>query len=295
MQHLTCFAALCILTWSTVGQAAKVLDVKTAGSEQSEFEFAPPLWQTFTFTKAGALERIGAQPRHGKILGSGIGYDDEPVDMDLYRVGANGLPDGEAIATLSFGVDHLEGPTRIVDVSDLYFAVQPGDRLGLQSEKAEGFFDVFSFSIFEAGEYEGGQLYVGDDSTPHNWSVYPGGKADLLLRVWIDDGPLPGDTNVDGTIDLTDFGILKSNFGRSPAAGAEGDINADAKVDLADFGILKQNFGKSGLSSPMEPVPEPATALLALMGATSLALGGRQAIMRFVVNSNWPGDCFPKR
>ncbi|MFO0900345.1 MAG: Ig-like domain-containing protein [Pirellulales bacterium] len=57
---------------------------------------------------------------------------------------------------------------------------------------------------------------------------------------------LQGDFNGDGKVDLTDFGILKSNFGKTPAALGDGDANGDAKVDLTDFGILKENFGKSG-------------------------------------------------
>ena len=55
----------------------------------------------------------------------------------------------------------------------------------------------------------------------------------------------PGDANADGKVDLTDFGILKANFGSGTTA-AQGDFNGDAKVDLTDFGILKDNFGKSG-------------------------------------------------
>ncbi|MFO0896311.1 MAG: PA14 domain-containing protein [Pirellulales bacterium] len=41
-----------------------------------------------------------------------------------------------------------------------------------------------------------------------------------------------------------------------------GDVNCDTRVDLTDFGILKANFGKSGAMS----VPEPATAVLAWLG-----------------------------
>jgi hypothetical protein len=61
------------------------------------------------------------------------------------------------------------------------------------------------------------------------------------------DPGLPGDFNTDGKVDLTDFGILKENFGSGTTA-AQGDANGDAKVDLTDFGILKENFGKSGVA-----------------------------------------------
>jgi len=72
---------------------------------------------------------------------------------------------------------------------------------------------------------------------------------------------LAGDANGDGKVDLSDFGILKQNFGTGSAA-AEGDFNGDSKIDLTDFGILKENFGKSSTAA----VPEPATLSLSLLG-----------------------------
>ncbi len=85
----------------------------------------------------------------------------------------------------------------------------------------------------------------------------------------------PGDVNADGKVDLTDFGILKMNFGSGTTA-AQGDLNGDAKVDLSDFGILKENFGKSGAAPA---VPEPSAALLLALGAcAALAARRRQQL-----------------
>jgi hypothetical protein len=47
----------------------------------------------------------------------------------------------------------------------------------------------------------------------------------------------------------------------------QGDVNGDNKVDLTDFGILKENFGKSGPVGAAS-VPEPST--LALLGLGGL-------------------------
>jgi hypothetical protein len=38
---------------------------------------------------------------------------------------------------------------------------------------------------------------------------------------------------------------VKQNFG-SGTLWEQGDFDGNAKVDLTDFGVLKQNFGKSG-------------------------------------------------
>ncbi len=55
----------------------------------------------------------------------------------------------------------------------------------------------------------------------------------------------PGDADGDGDVDLDDFAILKTNFGRTgaTAGAAEGDFDTDGDVDLDDFAILKTHFG----------------------------------------------------
>ncbi len=70
--------------------------------------------------------------------------------------------------------------------------------------------------------------------------------ANVFLRVGVP--PLVGDANGDGHVDLTDFGLLKANFGAG-STRPQGDFNGDQKVDLTDFGILKQNFGVQGSRS----------------------------------------------
>jgi probable HAF family extracellular repeat protein len=83
---------------------------------------------------------------------------------------------------------------------------------------------------------------------------------------------IPGDANGDGKVDLSDFGILKDNFG-SGTTLAEGDFNADTKVDLSDFGILKNNFGSTGALF----VPEPSTFLLAALAGIGMLAVRRRA------------------
>ncbi|WP_428388614.1 hypothetical protein [Mucisphaera sp.] len=76
-------------------------------------------------------------------------------------------------------------------------------------------------------------------------------------------GSVPGDANLDRTVDLIDLSLLASNFGSDATSWAEGNFNADSTVDLIDLSLLASNFGFDG-----NPIPEPATgiALLALAG-----------------------------
>jgi uncharacterized protein (DUF2141 family) len=54
--------------------------------------------------------------------------------------------------------------------------------------------------------------------------------------------PCPGDANGDGVVNITDLGLLLSQFGMS-GAGLEGDVNSDGVVNITDLGILLANFG----------------------------------------------------
>ncbi|MEL7237989.1 MAG: dockerin type I domain-containing protein, partial [Planctomycetota bacterium] len=56
---------------------------------------------------------------------------------------------------------------------------------------------------------------------------------------------LTGDANFDGEVNLTDFLVLRSNFGNTDSLFADGDFDGDGSVDLADFLLLRGNFGTS--------------------------------------------------
>lgn len=84
---------------------------------------------------------------------------------------------------------------------------------------------------------------------------------------------LGGDADLDGESNLTDFVIVKSNFGQI-ADRFHGDLTGDGLVDLADFDRLSRGFGRAGGAtwSGGESVPEPSAALLVVLGAAALFL-----------------------
>jgi ELWxxDGT repeat protein len=73
---------------------------------------------------------------------------------------------------------------------------------------------------------------------------------------------LGGDANRDRTVNLRDFNILASNFGRTDATFAHGDFNDDGTVNLSDFNILAGRFGTvlappaGGIASPEDPLDD---------------------------------------
>ncbi len=100
-----------------------------------------------------------------------------------------------------------------------------------------------SFYVTASGPLGGGEIYVGRFSNP-----------------------LPGDANGDGKVDLTDFGILKNNFGAGTTQ-AQGDFDGNGRVDLTDFGIFKQALATPGAALKLAAVDEALAALGLAMDA----------------------------
>jgi hypothetical protein len=88
------------------------------------------------------------------------------------------------------------------------------------------------------------------------------------------------DFNLDGVIDVADFGIWRVNMGVETAASFEqGDANGDGIIDGADYVIWRHTLGpatslgafaSSGIGESV--VPEPTTIGLALAAAILLAM-----------------------
>ncbi len=56
---------------------------------------------------------------------------------------------------------------------------------------------------------------------------------------------LNGDANRDRVVNLRDFNLLATHFGRSPRSFTRGDFNYDGSVTLQDFNLLAARFGTS--------------------------------------------------
>ena len=87
-------------------------------------------------------------------------------------------------------------------------------------------------------------------------------------------------TNLDRTVDDTDFRTLYANFAPFVAGKtwAQGDFNDDHVVNFTDFQILERHFGRSvpfGALPEASAVPEPASASFVLVAVAIMA--GRRA------------------
>ena len=103
---------------------------------------------------------------------------------------------------------------------------------------------------------------------------------------------VPGDTNLDGTVTLSDLNTVLANFNKPNQTWSTGDFNYDGLVTLADLNEILANFNKSvasgfvdvggdnlaseaigmltGAGSPLVGVPEPGTLALLAVGLIGL-------------------------
>jgi hypothetical protein len=79
------------------------------------------------------------------------------------------------------------------------------------------------------------------------------------------DGLKPGDTNRDGTVNVTDLGNLATNWQLSPRGWDQGNFNgpADTLVNVTDLGALATNWQQTSASPALAAVPEPTSIFLA--------------------------------
>ena len=103
---------------------------------------------------------------------------------------------------------------------------------------------------------------------------------------------LPGDVNLDGSVDIFDVFILQANW-LQPGGFAQGDMNNDGVVDFFDVLVVQANWlqsvnsaGQTALSGGIEEltldpltgllegttVPEPSTIIAMISGVLSLGL-----------------------
>ena len=65
---------------------------------------------------------------------------------------------------------------------------------------------------------------------------------------------IPGDANLDGIVNFSDFQILRSNFGKVGEWG-QGDFDQDTRVAISDFALLRANFGNRASADVLASAP----------------------------------------
>ena len=87
----------------------------------------------------------------------------------------------------------------------------------------------------------------------------------------VDLPAIPGDFNRDGTVDAADYTVWRDN--QNSVSNLLADGNGDAKVDLLDYNIWAANYGSS---TPPATIPEPTSAVVALIGLVASVVINRR-------------------
>jgi endonuclease I len=119
------------------------------------------------------------------------------------------------------------------------------------------------------GLFGGTNVYADVDDS----GLVDGDDQDALIEVILDTAY--GDTNLDGSVNLTDLTALGGGYGGS-GGWASGDQNGDGLVNLTDLTALGGNYGFTrGSGASGAGIPEPASmALAALAGVVLLRRRG---------------------
>jgi hypothetical protein len=145
-------------------------------------------------------------------------------------------------------------------------------------------------TAYDSGKWDQPGLTSSEHSDPHYLGGFGLGIVDNAqagLKQWqgqdVDDHTilvLPtwgGDANLDGKINIDDYGRIDSNVGQSGTVFGwyNGDFNYDGKINIDDYGIIDGNIGKQSASpTGITAVPEPSAVAGLIM--VSMAAGWRR-------------------
>ena len=181
-------------------------------------------------------------------------------------------------ATTGLGIIAEYPPPPIDPIRDVYYDGQPpSDQV---NEYAYGN-EVVDHSIPHF--YTGGDYRIAFTQ----WAGIPSGDGtgvtvaaevdyvsdfDVLVELTIEFTPsanlLAGDATMDGYVGVDDYNKVLANWNQSIEGWNNGDLNGDGYIGSDDLNIVLVNWGSG--TPPIVTVPEPATALLGLSGATAI-------------------------
>ena len=198
-------------------------------------------------------------------------------DIDYYRI----LSDDDSLIESNWNsleeqafdaVDGPDGGSVVGDGIGETWTEAGGSDDGVLSESF-----LLSSSVFDESDFASlGNIFdiAGDDQllTFEYRDAVSGNvfEGEILLAT-LDLG-LPGDFNLDGTVDAADYTVFRDNLGLSDAA-LNGNGTGSGTVSPADYDLWVANYGSSSSSANSTSVPEPSSlvliAMLTLVGCST--------------------------
>ncbi|WP_428390009.1 hypothetical protein [Mucisphaera sp.] len=162
--------------------------------------------------------------------------------------------------TLEMEIDSPAGAGVGHDLLEVTFDGFLGGELSLLMGYEPDYGDAFKLITTDGGDlFDTFDVITGLVVTPDKYMAVIYDNMQLVLAI----AALPGDANLDGTVDLIDLSLLASGFG-DLGTWATGDFDGSGKVDLVDLSLLASNFGA------VVPLPEPGMGALLGLGLAGL-------------------------
>jgi autotransporter-associated beta strand protein len=124
---------------------------------------------------------------------------------------------------------------------------------------------LYSIGVVKVGDIK----TVGDDATATFAGQTVHGSDTVAMYTY------GGDANLDGKINIDDYGLIDSHVGQSGSVFGwhNGDFNYDGKINIDDYGIIDGNIGAQGA-----PLPTASQSLATLADSGVVNLGGVSAV-----------------
>ncbi len=178
----------------------------------------------FTLTQTGGVISTGDVADGTEISGDYFLSGGAAVEIKLGGL----IPISEYDLFQVDGVAHLGGSLNVVLIND--FSPQLGDEFAVLTSLGGNIVGEFADLVFPDLPGLTGKLFYEPDA--------------VILRIVEPGAAVPGDTDDDGDVDLTDLNNVRNNFGA--ADPVIGDTDNDGDVDLSDLNAVRNNFGVSG-------------------------------------------------
>ena len=202
-------------------------------------------------------------------LASGIGAID-PIDFGGPNQREPVIQLGTGVIDLIYGQDLSESNGNIL----VFNVGLSGDTMLASGTFSAGMTPAFGQDDSGPSTLFTQALFLPSGSTP----ILSGGiSADSTFTSVIDNLPVLGDYNLDGTVNAADYTIWRDNENSTTNLAADG--NGDLVVDGADYTIWVNNFGQGSVTALA--VPEPSTGImLGLFMSTGIAACRKQRCLQ---------------
>lgn len=239
-------------------------------------------------TFSGSTSGVDAATAERSILDAHLGQYSQEIAIDgsgtsdwfVRHLSGGGAPSGNVeIATEGFLGFWLKTDLAGVTVAPVIDDPGTGERGIEKAIIADGEWHLYEWDLGDDTQWNGWVTGSGtiDDATTTLDSIQFFGTGDGVIYLdtiahnplgSVAVAPLPGDYNLDGTVDIVDYNLWRDSLGET-GTGLAADGDGNDVIDQADYDIWKLNFGNSTsltLADSHNPqaVPEPATAMLLL-------------------------------